>query len=161
MKLNEIRDNSGAVHARKRRGRGIGSGLGKTGGRGHKGQKSRSGVALASFEGGQMPIYRRLPMRGFTNPSRKRYVELTLARLQGAIDKGRLDAGQAISAETLRAAGVIRRIRDGISLLGSGELSAKIEITVARATKSARQAVEDQGGTVSETARGAVTDTAG
>ncbi len=161
MKLNEIRDNPGAVHARKRRGRGIGSGLGKTGGRGHKGQKSRSGVALASFEGGQMPIYRRLPMRGFTNPSRKRYVEVTLARLQGAIDKGRLDTGQAISAETLRAAGVIRRIRDGISLLGSGELSAKVEITVARATKSARQAVEDRGGTVSETARGAVADTAG
>ncbi len=153
MKLNEIRDNSGAVHARKRRGRGIGSGLGKTGGRGHKGQKSRSGVALASFEGGQMPIYRRLPMRGFTNPTRKRYVEVTLARLQEAIDRGRIDAGEAISARTLHAAGVIRRIRDGISLLGGGELTAKVDIAVARATKSARRAVEAAGGTVSESAR--------
>lgn len=155
MKLNDVRDNPGAVHARKRRGRGIGSGLGKTGGRGHKGQKSRSGVSLASFEGGQMPIYRRLPIRGFTNPSRKRHAEVTLGRLQAAVDAGKVDASQAISAETLHAAGVIRRIRDGISLLGSGTLTATVQITVARATKSARQAVESAGGTVTETARGA------
>ena len=152
MKLNEIRDNHGAIHARKRRGRGIGSGLGKTGGRGHKGQKSRSGVALATFEGGQMPIYRRLPMRGFTNPSRKRYVEVTLERLQRAIDSGRLDASQAMTGETLREAGVIRRLRDGVSLLGSGDLAARIEITVARVTKSARRQIEEQGGTVNVTA---------
>ena len=152
MKLNEIRDNRGATHARKRRGRGIGSGLGKTGGRGHKGQKSRSGVALATFEGGQMPIYRRLPRRGFTNPSRKRYVEVTLERLQRAIDSGRLDAGQAMTGETLREAGVIRRLRDGISLLGSGDLAAPIEITVARVTKSARRQIEERGGTVNVTA---------
>ena len=153
MKLNEIRDNPGAVHSRKRRGRGIGSGLGKTGGRGHKGQKSRSGVSVAGFEGGQMPIYRRLPIRGFTNPSRKRYVEVTLGRLQEAIDRGRLDAGQAMTAETLKQAGVIRRIRDGVSLLGSGELSASIDITVARATKTAREAVREAGGSLTETAR--------
>lgn len=152
MKLNEIRDNNGATHARKRRGRGIGTGLGKTGGRGHKGQKSRSGVALATFEGGQMPIYRRLPMRGFTNPSRKRYVEVTLERLQRAIDSGRLDASQAMTGETLREAGVIRRLRDGVSLLGSGDLAARIEITVARVTKSARRQIEEQGGTVNVTA---------
>ena len=153
MKLNEIRDNPGAVHSRKRRGRGIGSGLGKTGGRGHKGQKSRSGVSVAGFEGGQMPIYRRLPIRGFTNPSRKRYVEVTLGRLQEAIDRGRLDAGQAMTAETLKQAGVIRRVRDGVSLLGSGELSASIDITVARATKTAREAVREAGGSLTETAR--------
>ncbi len=152
MKLNEIRDNQGATHARKRRGRGIGSGLGKTGGRGHKGQKSRSGVALATFEGGQMPIYRRLPIRGFTNPSRKRYVEVTLERLQRAIDSGKLDASQAMTGETLRQAGVIRRLRDGISLLGSGDLAAEIEITVARVTKSARRQIEERGGTVNVTA---------
>ena len=152
MKLNEIRDNNGATHARKRRGRGIGTGLGKTGGRGYKGQKSRSGVALATFEGGQMPIYRRLPMRGFTNPSRKRYVEVTLERLQRAIDSGRLDASQAMTGETLREAGVIRRLRDGVSLLGSGDLAARIEITVARVTKSARRQIEEQGGTVNVTA---------
>ena len=152
MKLNEIRDNHGATHARKRRGRGIGSGLGKTGGRGHKGQKSRSGVALATFEGGQMPIYRRLPRRGFTNPSRKRYVEVTLERLQRAIDSGRLDASEAMTAETLREAGVIRRLRDGVSLLGSGALEARIDITVARVTKSARRQIEERGGTVNVTA---------
>ena len=99
-----------------------------------------------------MPIYRRLPMRGFTNPSRKRYVEVTLERLQRAIDSGRLDSSQAMTGETLREAGVIRRLRDGVSLLGSGELAARIEITVARVTKSARRQIEERGGTVNVTA---------
>ena len=151
MKLNEIRNNSGATHAKKRRGRGIGSGLGKTSGRGHKGQTSRSGVAMANFEGGQMPIYRRLPMRGFKNPNRDDYVEITLERLQAAIDAGRIDVKAPVNAEVLLAAGVIRRIRDGLRLLGGGELKAKLDITVAGATKSAVAAVEKAGGTITQT----------
>ena len=151
MKLNEIRNNSGATHAKKRRGRGIGSGLGKTSGRGHKGQTSRSGVAMANFEGGQMPIYRRLPMRGFKNPNRADYVEITLERLQAAVDAGRIDVKAPVNAEVLLAAGVIRRIRDGLRLLGGGELKAKLDITVAGATKSAVAAVEKAGGTITQT----------
>ncbi len=151
MKLNDIRNNDGATHSKKRRGRGIGSGLGKTSGRGHKGQTSRSGVAMANFEGGQMPIYRRLPIRGFKNPNRANYSEITLERLQAAIDAGRVDAKKPIDAEALVAAGVLRRAKDGLRLLGSGELKAKVEITVAGATKSAVAAVEKAGGTITQT----------
>jgi len=151
MKLNDIRDNEGATHARKRRGRGIGSGLGKTGGRGHKGQSSRTGVAMASFEGGQMPIYRRLPQRGFTNHSRADYAEVNVERLQQAVDAGRLDAKAPVDAAALVAAGVIRRAKDGVRLLGCGELKAKLDITVAGATKTAIATVEKAGGKVTVT----------
>ena len=148
MKLNQIRDNENAARAGKRRGRGVGSGLGKTGGRGHKGQTSRSGAAVANFEGGQMPIYRRLPMRGFTKPNRREYAIVNVGRVQQAIDAGKLDASAPIDAAALKAAGVVRRERDGVRLLGRGELRAGIEIAVAGATKSAVAAVEKAGGTV-------------
>ncbi len=151
MELNEIRDNEGATRSRKRRGRGIGSGLGKTGGRGHKGQNSRSGVSVANFEGGQMPIYRRLPMRGFQNPNRRDYVGVNVDRVQQAIDDGKLDAKSPIDAESLKAAGVIGRVRDGVRLLGRGELKAKIDITVAGASKVATAAVEKAGGKLTTT----------
>lgn len=148
MKLNELRDKEGAVHARKRVGRGIGSGLGKTGGRGVKGQKSRSGVAIKGFEGGQMPLHRRLPKRGFNNIFRRDYVEVNLQRLQAAIESGKLDASKAIDAETLREAGLFKNARDGVRLLAKGELTSKVEITVAGASKAAIEAVEKAGGTV-------------
>src|ERR1700742_1917655 len=117
MKLNEIRDNEGATHYKKRLGRGIGSGPGKTGGRGVKGQKARSGVAINGFEGGQMPLYRRLPKRGFKNIFAKSFVAVSLARIQTAIDANKLDAKDVITAETLVTAGVIRRAKDGVRLL--------------------------------------------
>ncbi len=148
MKLNHIRDHPGATHARKRRGRGIGSGLGKTGGRGHKGQTSRSGVAVATFEGGQMPIYRRLPMRGFKNPNRRHYAIVNVGRLQQAIDAGKLDPAAPIDAQALKSAGVIRRVRDGVRLLGGGEIAAAIAIAVAGASATAVAAVEKAGGSV-------------
>ena len=148
MKLNEIRDKAGATHARKRRGRGIGSGLGKTGGRGHKGQTSRAGVAVAAFEGGQMPIYRRLPMRGFKNPNRRHYVVVNVGRLQQAIDAGRLDPAAPIDAEVLKTAGIIRRVRDGVRLLGGGELGTAVTISVVGASASAVTAVEKAGGSI-------------
>ena len=148
MKLNEISDNPGATKNRKRVGRGIGSGTGKTSGSGHKGQKARSGVSINGFEGGQMPIHRRLPKRGFTNIFRKQYVEVNLGRLQAAIDAGKLDAKKAIDAEALIAAGLVRRELDGIRLLAKGELKAKVEITVAGASKPAVEAVEKAGGKV-------------
>ncbi len=148
MKLNDIRDNAGATHARKRKGRGIGSGLGKTAGRGHKGQKSRSGVALATFEGGQMPIYRRLPRRGFHNPSAKSYAEVNLDRLQQAIDDKKLDAGKPIDADALKAAGLIRRELDGVRVLARGALTAKVELHVSGASKNAVAAIEKAGGSV-------------
>ena len=121
MKLNEISDNPGATRKRKRVGRGIGSGTGRTGGRGMKGQKSRSGVAINGFEGGQMPLHRRLPKRGFNNIFAKAFAEVSLGRIQAAIDAGKLDAGQPITAETLKAAGVVRRVKDGVRVLGGGE----------------------------------------
>lgn len=148
MNLNELTDNRGARRKRKRVGRGIGSGLGKTAGRGMKGQKSRSGVSLVGFEGGQMPLYRRLPKRGFTKPNRRNYQELTLRRLQEAVDAGKIDAGAEISEDALVAAGVVRRKRDGIRLIGGGELSAKLQLTVAGATKAAAAAVEKAGGSI-------------
>jgi large subunit ribosomal protein L15 len=148
MNLNELADIAGARRKRKRAGRGIGSGLGTTAGRGNKGQKSRSGVSLLGFEGGQMPLYRRLPKRGFNKPNRRRYQELTLARLQEAVDAGKIDAGSEITEDALVAAGVVRRKRDGVRLIGGGELTAKVQINVAGATKSASEAVEKAGGSI-------------
>ncbi len=148
MKLNELSDNPGARRPRKRVGRGAGSGLGKTSGRGHKGQKSRRGVAIKGYEGGQMPLHRRLPKRGFTNIFRKTYAEVNLGRLQSAIDAGRLDASQPIDSETLKAAGFFKSSRDGVSLLAKGELTANIKISVVRASKAAVEAVEKAGGSV-------------
>jgi large subunit ribosomal protein L15 len=149
MKLNEVKDNPGATKNRKRVGRGIGSGTGKTSGSGHKGQKARSGVSINGFEGGQMPIHRRLPKRGFTNIFRKKYVEVNLDRLQAAIDSGRLDAGKPVDASALVCAGVISKARDGVRILAKGELTAKkIEIHAAGASKAAVVAVEAVGGKI-------------
>ena len=148
MKLNQLSDNDGARKPRKRVGRGIGSGTGKTAGRGHKGQKARSGVALKGFEGGQMPLHRRLPKRGFKNIFAKRYVVVNLGRLQKAIDAGKLDAKVDIDAAALKAAGLLKNPRDGVRLLAKGELKAKVNMTVAGASKAALQAVESAGGNV-------------
>ncbi|GAA4534311.1 50S ribosomal protein L15 [Chelativorans composti] len=148
MKLNELRDAEGATHSRKRVGRGIGSGLGKTGGRGVKGQKSRSGVSINGFEGGQMPLYRRLPKRGFVNVFRGDYNEVSLGRIQAAIDAKKLDASKTIDTAALVEAGVIRRAKDGVRVLGNGELTAKITLEVAYATKSAIEKIEKAGGSV-------------
>ncbi|PKA39841.1 50S ribosomal protein L15 [Rhizobium sullae] len=148
MKLNEIRDNEGSTHSRKRLGRGIGSGSGKTGGRGVKGQKSRSGVAINGFEGGQMPIYRRLPKRGFTNIFKDDFAVVSLARIQVAIDAGKLDAKATVDAAALKAAGVIRRAKDGVRVLGDGELKAKIKLEVAGASKPAVEKIEKAGGSI-------------
>ena len=149
MKLNEVKDNPGATKNRKRVGRGVGSGTGKTSGSGHKGQKARSGVSINGFEGGQMPIHRRLPKRGFTNIFRKKYVEVNLGRLQAAIDSGRLDAGKTVDAAALVGAGVISKTRDGVRILAKGELTAKkIEIHAAGASKAAVAAVEAAGGKI-------------
>lgn len=148
MRLNEIRDRDGARKSRLRVGRGIGSGVGKTGGRGGKGQTARSGVALGGFEGGQMPLYRRLPKRGFSPINRLRFNEVTLGRLQEAIDAGRLTAGQSVDAAALVTAGVIRRPLDGIRILGTGELKAGLKLTANHATASAKAAIEQAGGSV-------------
>ena len=149
MKLNELSDNKGARKNRHRVARGIGSGKGKTGGRGVKGQKSRSGVSgIRSFEGGQMPLYMRLPKRGFNKPNARKFAEINLGRLQVAIDAGKLDAGKKIDAATLVEAGVLRRAHSGIRLLGTGELKAKIDIDVAHASATAKAAVEKAGGSV-------------
>ncbi len=146
MKLNEIRDIAGARKNRVRVCRGPGSGKGKTGGRGVKGQKSRSGVSINGFEGGQMPLYRRLPKRGFNNPFRKTYALVNLGRLQKAIDSGRLDAKKTIDAAALRASGLVGKVGNGVRLLAKGELSAKVTIEVAGASQAAREAVEKAGG---------------
>ncbi len=148
MKLNEIKDNEGSTHSRKRLGRGIGSGSGKTGGRGVKGQKSRSGVAINGFEGGQMPIYRRLPKRGFNNIFKADFVVVSLERVQAAIDAGKLDAKSTIDAAALKAAGVIRRVKDGVRVLADGELKAKVKFEVAGASKPAVEKIEKAGGSV-------------
>ena len=148
MKLNEIRDNPGARHVSKRLGRGIGSGKGKTSGKGVKGQTSRTGVAINGFEGGQMPIYRRLPKRGFKVPFALEFSEINLGRLQAAIDAGKIDASQPIDAAKLQAAGLIGKILDGVRLLGRGALTAKVTLTVAGASASAKDAVEKAGGTL-------------
>ena len=148
MKLNEIRENDGATRNRKRVGRGIGSGRGKTSGAGHKGQKARSGVAIKGFEGGQMHIHRRLPKRGFTNIFRKNYVEVNLGRIQSAVDAGKLDSKKPVDAAMLVEAGVISKARDGVRILGKGELKAKVELHAAGASKSAVEAVEKAGGKI-------------
>ena len=148
MKLNQIRDNEGARKLRTRVARGIGSGKGRTAGRGVKGQGSRSGVAINGFEGGQMPIYRRLPKRGFNNIFRLKFVEVNLGRLQTAIDAGSLDASKEINAVSLMESGVVRRAKDGIRILGKGELKAKVDLRVAGITASAKEAVEKLGGSV-------------
>ena len=148
MKLNEIRDNPGARRPRKRVGRGIGSGRGKTSGKGQKGQKSRSGVSLLGFEGGQMPLYRRLPKRGFHNIFRKNYRVLNLGRLQAAIDAGKIDPGQPITEEALVASGLIKTRRDGIRILAKGEITASVTLQVSGASKAAVEAVEKAGGSI-------------
>jgi large subunit ribosomal protein L15 len=148
MKLNEISDNEGAKKGRMRVGRGIGSGKGKTGGRGVKGQKARTGVAVKGFEGGQMPLYRRLPKRGFWNPFSTDLNEVNLGRIQEAVDAKKLDAGQPVTIETLVAAGVCSKPRDGVKILGVGELTAKLSFEVFGASKSAQAAIEKAGGSV-------------
>jgi large subunit ribosomal protein L15 len=153
MKLNEISDNPGAHKKSKRLGRGIGSGKGKTAGRGGKGQTARSGVSLLGFEGGQMPLHRRLPKRGFANLFRKQFAEINLGRLQAAIAAGRIDAAHPIDGAALVKAGLVKRARDGVRLLAKGELSAKIEIAVAGASKAAMEAVAKAGGRVTLTGR--------
>jgi large subunit ribosomal protein L15 len=148
MKLNDLRDNEGATHSRKRLGRGIGSGSGKTAGRGVKGQKARSGVAINGFEGGQMPLYRRLPKRGFKNVLANTYVAVSLRRIQTAIDAGKLDAQATVDAGALIKAGVIRRGKDGVRLLSDGELKGKVAFDVAGASKAAIEKIEKAGGSV-------------
>ena len=148
MRLNEISDNAGASKNRKRVGRGIGSGKGKTAGRGHKGQKSRSGVSLLSFEGGQMPLYRRLPKRGFKNPFSKNFSEINIGKLQVAIDTGKIDVKKVINYDILQHAGIVSKSKDGLKLLGKGELKAKVTIEVSGASKESTLAVEKVGGKV-------------
>ncbi|MDC7682310.1 50S ribosomal protein L15 [Asticcacaulis sp. BYS171W] len=149
-KLNEIRDNEGSTKGRMRVGRGPGSGKGKTAGRGVKGQKSRTGVSLLGFEGGQMPLYMRMPKRGFNSLNRKEFAEVNLWRLQQAIDAGKIDASAPIDAAALKAAGIIRRELDGVRLLGEGELTSKVTLSVYSATASAVKAVEAAGGSLTQ-----------
>lgn len=148
MKLNQLSDNQGARKGRIRVGRGIGSGKGKTAGRGGKGQTARSGVAINGFEGGQMPLFRRLPKKGFTNIFRLDYVVVNVGTLQQAVEDKRLDAGQTVTAKSLKEAGIISRTLDGIRLLNKGELKSKLTIEVAGASKAAVAAVEKAGGSV-------------
>ncbi|MGV6849881.1 MAG: 50S ribosomal protein L15 [Marinibacterium sp.] len=148
MKLNELRDNPGATKSRKRIGRGPGSGTGKTGGRGIKGQKSRSGVAIKGYEGGQMPLYQRLPKRGFNKPNRKAFAVVNLGLIQKFIDAGKIDASQPVTEDALVASGLVRRKRDGIRVLAKGELTAKLDLQITGASKSAIAAVEGLGGSV-------------
>ena len=148
MKLNQIKDNKGARQSRVRVGRGIGSGLGKTAGRGQKGAKSRSGVSIAGFEGGQMPLHMRLPKRGFNNIFAKDYAEVNIGAIQKAIDAGKLDIKAALDHDAFKAAGLARGGKDGVRLLGKGELKAKLALKVAGASKGARDAVEKAGGSI-------------
>lgn len=148
MKLNEIRDNEGAHKKRMRVGRGPGSGKGKTSGRGVKGQKSRTGVSLLGFEGGQMPLYMRMPKRGFNNPGALKLAEVNLWRLQDAVDAKKLDIKTEINGDVLVAAGVLRRTKDGVRVLGTGELKAKLNLVVWSASAGAVKAIEAAGGTV-------------
>jgi large subunit ribosomal protein L15 len=148
IKINELRDNPGARKARVRVGRGIGSGLGKTAGRGQKGQKSRSGVSIKGFEGGQMPLHMRLPKRGFNNIFAKDYAEVNLGAVQKLIDAGKIDAKKLLDHDTLKAAGLARGGKDGVRLLGKGEFKAKANFKVAGVSKGAREAVEKAGGSI-------------
>ena len=150
-KLNELSPREGSTKNRMRVGRGPGSGKGKTAGRGVKGQKARSGVAIAGFEGGQMPLHMRMPKRGFNNPRALQFSEVNFWRLEQAIAAGKLDAGKPIDGPALVAAGVLRRIKDGVKLLGKGELTSKIDITVYAASATAKAAVEKAGGVVTVT----------
>src|SRR5262245_45542146 len=158
MKLNEIRDNPGARKRRMRVGRGIGSGKGKQSGRGGKGQTARSGVALGGFEGGQMPLYRRLPKRGFNNFFRQIFVPVNLGRIQQAIDAEKLDPNQPVTVEALQKAGLVGRRRDGVRLLAKGEIKAKLTVKVDGASKAAIAAVEAKGGTVEVKAKPQATE---
>ena len=151
MKLHELHDNEGATKKAKRVGRGAGSGMGKTGGRGIKGQKSRSGVAIKGFEGGQMPLYQRLPKRGFNKPNRKKFAVVNLGLIQKFIDDKKLDAGAAITEDALLACGLVRRKLDGVRILAKGDISAKITLEVTGASKSAVDAVEKAGGSLTIT----------
>ncbi|MFC3076852.1 50S ribosomal protein L15 [Phenylobacterium terrae] len=150
-KLNELAPREGSTKGRMRVGRGPGSGKGKTSGRGVKGQKSRTGVAIAGFEGGQMPLHMRMPKRGFNNPFAKDFAEVNLWRIEQAIAAGKLDAKAPIDAEALVKAGVLRRAKDGVKLLGKGELKSKLNLTVYSASASARRAVEAAGGQLTVT----------
>ncbi|MEO8925929.1 MAG: 50S ribosomal protein L15 [Caulobacteraceae bacterium] len=150
-KLNELSPSPGSTKNRMRVGRGPGSGKGKTAGRGVKGQKARSGVAIAGFEGGQMPLHMRMPKRGFNNPFAKQFAEVNFWRLEQAIAAGKLDAKKPIDGAALVAAGILRRVNDGVKLLGKGDLVAKLDITVYAASASARAAVEKAGGKLTET----------
>ena len=151
MKLHELRDNAGATKARKRIGRGPGSGTGKTGGRGIKGQKSRSGVAIKGFEGGQMPLYQRLPRRGFNKPNRKKFAVINLGLIQKFVDEKKIDASAAITEEALVASGLVRRVLDGVRVLAKGEITAKLNLEVTGASKAAIDAVEKAGGSLKVT----------
>ena len=153
MKLNEIRNRPGSTHRRKELGRGIGSGLGKTSGRGVKGQKARTGVAVKGFEGGQMPLFRRLPKRGFTSIGRKKFVPVNVGRLQAAVEAGRIDAKEKVTIDVLVAAGIVRHAHDGMRLLADGELKTKLTIEAQHASKAALAAVEKAGGSVEIIAR--------
>ena len=148
MRLNDLKDNPGSRKFRIRIGRGIGSGMGKMGGRGGKGQTARSGVRLGGFEGGQMPLHRRLPKRGFNKRDRKIFNEVPLERLQLAVDANLLDPGKPVDVASLKAAGVIRRALDGVRILGGGELKAKLALTVNHATAGAKAAIEGAGGSI-------------
>jgi large subunit ribosomal protein L15 len=148
VKLNLLADKAGATKVRKRVGRGIGSGKGKTAGRGHKGQKARTGVTVKGFEGGQMPLHRRLPKRGFNNIFSTDYNELNLDRIQAAVDAGKIDPKKPVTAAILKEAGIIRRVKSGVRILGRGELKAAVDFEVAGASKSATAAIEKAGGSV-------------
>ncbi|MEL7255687.1 MAG: 50S ribosomal protein L15 [Pseudomonadota bacterium] len=151
MKLNELRDNPGATKRKKRVGRGPGSGMGKTAGRGIKGQKSRSGVAIKGYEGGQMPLYQRLPKRGFNKPNRKKYAVVNLGLIQKFVDAKKLDTKGAITEDALIEAGIVRRKLDGVRILAKGEVTAKLKLEVTGASKSAIEAVEKAGGSLTIT----------
>ncbi len=151
MKLHELRDNDGATKKRKRVGRGPGSGTGKTGGRGIKGQKSRSGVAIKGFEGGQMPLYQRLPKRGFNKPNRKKFAVINLGLIEKFIEAGKLDAKSAITEDVLVESGVLRRKLDGVRVLAKGEITSKVDLQVTGASKAAIDAVEKAGGSLTVT----------
>ncbi|MEC3861445.1 50S ribosomal protein L15 [Mesobacterium sp. TK19101] len=155
MKLHELRDNPGATSKKKRVARGPGSGKGKTAGRGIKGQKSRSGVAINGYEGGQMPLYQRLPKRGFNKPNQKKFAVINLGIIQKFVEAGKLDAGSAITEDALVASGAVRRKLDGIRVLAKGDITAKISLEVTGASKSAVEAVEKAGGQVTITAAAA------
>ena len=151
MKLHELRDNPGATKKRMRVGRGPGSGKGKMGGRGIKGQKSRSGVAINGYEGGQMPLYQRLPKRGFNKPNRKKFAVVNLGLIQKFVDEGKLNAGETVTEEALVASGLVRRKLDGVRVLAKGDITSKVELSVTGASKSAVEAVEKAGGSLTVT----------